>query len=93
MVYRLAGQVYVMGVAPAHGNVFHAARVVNAATHHLVAVNRGVAVTPDRVANRFPEARVPGAAGPQSTAYVVHAHAAVPALPGCVLAAGPSAAG
>ena len=55
MVYRLANQVYVMGVAPAHGNVLFAARVVNAATHHLVAVNRGISVTPDRVANRFPE--------------------------------------
>jgi hypothetical protein len=54
-VYRLAYQVYVMGVAPAHGNVFFAARVVNAATHHLVAVNRGISVTPDRIANRFPE--------------------------------------
>ena len=55
VVYRLANQVYVMGVAPAHGNVFFAARVVNAATHHLVAVNRGISVTPDRIANRFPE--------------------------------------
>jgi len=55
VVYRLANQVYVMGVAPAHGNVLFAARVVNAATHHLVAVNRGIGVTPDRVANRFPE--------------------------------------
>ena len=57
MVYRLANQVYVMGVAPAHGNVFFASRVVNAATHHLVAVNRGISVTPDRIANRFPEVR------------------------------------
>ena len=54
-MYRLACQVYVMGVAPAHGNVFFAARVVDAATHHLVAVNRGISVTPDRIANRFPE--------------------------------------
>ena len=58
VVYRLANQVYVMGVAPAHGNVLFASRVVNAATHHLVVVNRGISVTPDRIANRFPEVRI-----------------------------------
>ncbi len=70
VVYRLANQVYVMGVAPAHGNVLFAARVVNAATHHLVAVNRGIGVTPDRVANRFPEVRLPSWLASQAHVYI-----------------------
>lgn len=46
-----------MAVIPASGNVFFATRIVNAATHYLVSVNRGVNITADKIASRFPEVR------------------------------------
>ena len=54
----MAGRLYIMAVIPATGNVFFATRIVNAATHHLVSVNRGVNITADRIAARFPEVRL-----------------------------------
>lgn len=60
MVYRLAGKLYIMAVIPATGNVFFATRIVNAATHYLVSVNRGVNVVADKIASRFPEVRPEG---------------------------------
>ena len=57
VVYRLAGKVYVMAVAPAHSNVFFATRIVNAAVHYLVSVNRGINITAEKIASRFPDVR------------------------------------
>lgn len=55
VVYRLVGGVYLMLVAAPHSNVLWLLELVSACVRILIAVSRGVEVTPDKLARRYPE--------------------------------------
>lgn len=57
VVYRLVGRVYLMLVAGAGCNTLWLLRLADAATRVLLAAARGVEVTPDKLATRYPEVR------------------------------------
>ncbi|EIE21363.1 hypothetical protein COCSUDRAFT_56582 [Coccomyxa subellipsoidea C-169] len=55
VVYRLVGGVYLMLVAAPQTNVLWLLELVSACVRILIAVSRGVEVTPDKLARRYPE--------------------------------------
>ena len=60
VLYRLVGKVYLMLVAGAACNTLWLLRLADAATRVLLAAARGVEVTPDKLATRYPEVRPQG---------------------------------
>ena len=59
VVYRLVGKVYLMLVAGAACNTLWLLRLADAATRVLLAAARGVEVTPDKLATRYPRGPPP----------------------------------
>ena len=55
VVYRLVGGVYLMLVAAPQSNVLWLLELISACVRILIAVSRGVEVTPDKLARRYPE--------------------------------------
>ncbi|BDA44585.1 hypothetical protein COCOBI_06-0610 [Coccomyxa sp. Obi] len=55
VVYRLVGGVYLMVVAAPQSNVLWLLELISACVRVLVAVARGVEVTPEKLARRYPE--------------------------------------
>lgn len=57
VVYRLVGGVYLMIVAAPESYVLWLLEHISACVRILVAVARGVEVTPEKLARRYPEVR------------------------------------
>lgn len=74
VVYRLVGGVYLMLVAEPHSNVLWLLELVAACVRILIAVARGVEVTPDKLARRYPEVALASSRNPCSG--WVHRHCA-----------------
>ena len=55
VVYRLINSVWVMTVTPAVTNVLLCAQLISATARLLVTACKGVDVTPDKIARKYPE--------------------------------------
>ncbi len=55
MVYRLVSSIWVMTVTPAVTNVLLCTQLIAATARLLVAACKGVDVTPDKIARKYPE--------------------------------------
>ena len=54
-MYRLVSAIWVMTVAPANANVLLCYQLVESNTKLLVAAAKGMDITPDKIARRYPE--------------------------------------
>ena len=59
-MYRLVSAIWVMTVAPANANVLLCYQLVDSNTKLLVAAAKGVDITPDKIARRYPEVMLLG---------------------------------